>query len=181
MAVIPIKSVFGKLMGFTRPTTAYPQERLVVPGGFVGSAIYLSTTAGSETAVNIQGFTDVETSSTGTAALATRGVSLISSAASTAYTLAAPPAVGIRKTLFTVSTSTLVRQVTSASPIIVGNSSTNGVGSDGSVITGSTAMTLLSFAGIGQCIELISITTGAWINSSLRGYTSTVTVPISTV
>jgi hypothetical protein len=179
MATHPLKSLFGSLLGFTRPTSTFPHGRFFSKGPIVAPSLYLHTTEGSETIVDIQGFTDVETSSTGTAALARRGITLISSGASTAYTMAAPQGSGIRKTLFAVSTSTSVRQVTSAAVIIVGNSSTNGIGSDGSVITGSTSMTVMSFAGIGQCIELVSISTAAWVNTSLRGYTSTNTVPFS--
>ena len=168
MATIPIKSLFGKLMGFTRPTSTYPRERLVVPGGFVGGAIYLSTSEGSETAVNIQGFSDIETSSTGTAALATRGQTIVSSAASTLYTMAAPPAAGVRKVLFTTSTSTLSRQITSASPIVTGVAASGGDGT----ITASTSMTVMTFNALGQSIELVSISTSAWVNIGLRGYST---------
>jgi hypothetical protein len=178
MAVIPIKSLFGKIAGFTRPTSTYPKERLVVPGGFIGSAIYLSTTEGSETAVNIQGFTDVETGST-SAGLATRGITQLTSAASTGYTLAAPSAAGIRKTFVTITASTLLRQIKSSAEIIAGNSSTAACGADGGSITASTAMTVMSFNGLGQAIELISLSTSAWLNTSLRGYNSTQANPLS--
>jgi hypothetical protein len=179
MATHPIKSLFGSLLGLTRPTATYTTERLFSKGGFIGPYLFLSTSEGSETIVDVAGFTGVETSSTGTAALATRGISIISSAASTTYTMAAPPGTGIRRTLFTTSTSTLTRQVTSAAPIVGGNSSTAGVGADGSVLTGSTSFTVMSFGGIGQAIELVSISTAAWVNTSLRGFTSTNTVPLS--
>ena len=179
MAVHPIKSLFGSLLGLTRPTATYTTERLFSKGGFIGPAIYLSTAEGSETLVPIQGSGDVETSSTGTAALAPRGISIISSAASTAYTMAGPTYAGMRKTLVTASSSTLTRQVTSAVVIVTGNSSTNGVGSDGSVITASTSMTVMSFGGPGQCIELVALSTSAWMNTGLRGFTSTNTVPLS--
>lgn len=179
MATWPIKSIFGKLAGFVRPTSTYPTERLFVKGGIITPYLFLGTTEGSESALNVQGATDVQTSSTGTAALNSYGVTIISSAASTAYTMAGPSGTGVRKTLVTASSSTLVRQVTSAAVIVTGNSSTNGIGSDGSVITGSTSMTVMSFAGIGQCIELVALSTSAWVNTGLRGYTSTGTVPLS--
>lgn len=178
MATHPLKSMFGKLVGLTRPTTTFTTERLFAKGGFIGPAIYLSTAEGSETAVNIQGFTDVQTSSTGTAALAVRGITLLTSGASTTYTLAAPPAAGIRKTIATGGNSTLVRQILSASPIVVGAASSS-IGADGSVITGSTSMTLMTFYQLGQVIELVSLSTAAWVNTSLRGFTSTNSVPFT--
>jgi hypothetical protein len=180
MATHPIKSMFGKLVGLTRPTTTYTTERLFAKGGFIGPAIYLSTAEGSETAVNIQGFTDVETGSTAVAAaLATRGITQLTSAATTGFTLAAPSAAGIRKTFVTITPSTLLRQVVSAAQIIAGNSSTAACGADGGSITASTAMTVLSFNGLGQCIELLSLSTSAWLNTGLRGYNSTQAAPLS--
>jgi hypothetical protein len=178
MATHPIKSMFGKLVGLTRPTTTYTTERLFAKGGFIGPAIYLSTTEGSETAVNIQGFTDVETGTT-SAGLATRGITQLTSAASTGYTLAAPSAAGIRKTFVTITASTLLRQIKSSADIIAGNSSTAACGADGGSITASTAMTVMSFNGLGQAIELISLSTSAWLNTSLRGYNSTAANPLS--
>jgi hypothetical protein len=178
MAVIPIKSLFGKILGLSRATTAYPIERLVVPGGIITQAIYMSTAAGSEAAVNIQGFTDVETGTT-SAGLATRGITQLTSAASTGYTLAAPPAAGIRKTFITTTPSTLLRQIVSSAQIITGNSSTAACGADGGSITASTAMTVISFNGLGQAVELLSLSTAAWVNTSLRGYTSTQAAPLS--
>jgi hypothetical protein len=179
MATIPIKSMFGKLVGLTRATTTYPTERLFAKGGFIGPAIYLHATEGSETIVDIQGLTDVETSSTGTAAVATRGITIVAAGASTLYTLGAPPGSGIRKTFVATSTSTATRQIKSTSPIVTGAASTNGIGGDGSVISASTSMTVLTLAGLGHCIELVSISTSAWVNTGLRGFTSTNIVPLS--
>lgn len=178
MAAIPIKSLFGKLIGLTRATTAFPIERLVVPGGIVTQAIYMSTTEGSEAAVNIQGFTSVETGTT-SAGLSVRGITQLTSAASTGYTLAAPPAAGIRKTFVTITPSTLLRQIKSSVEIVTGSASTAGVGADGGSITGSTAMTVISFNGLGQVVELVALSTAAWANTNLRGYTSTQAAPLS--
>lgn len=176
MAVIPIKSIFGKVMGLTRPTTAFPKERLVVPGGFVGGAIYLSTTEGSETAVNIQGFTDIENSSTGTAALATRGLTLMSTGASTGYTLAGPPAAGVRKVL--MSHSTAAKQVTSSVHIVRGIASSGG--GDSGIIAASTAHTVMTLSGTGNVIELVGLSTSAWFCLSAAGFSSAST-PLTTV
>ena len=178
MATHPIKSLFGRLLGFTRPTSTYPTERLFVKGGVITPYLLMHTTEGSETKVDVQGFTDVETSSTATAALATRGITLLTSGASTIYTLAAPPGTGIRKTIATGGNSTLVRQILSAAPIVTGASSST-IGSDGSVITGSTSMTLMTLYQNGQVIELVSLSTAAWVNTSLRGFTSTNSVPFT--
>ena len=178
MATHPIKSLLGELLGLTRVSTTYSIQRLFAKGGFVGPALYLHATQGSETKVDVQGFTDVETSSTATAALATRGITLLTSGASTIYTLAAPPGTGIRKTIATGGNSTLVRQILSAAPIVTGASSST-IGSDGSVITGSTSMTLMTLYQNGQVIELVSLSTAAWINTSLRGFTSTNSVPFT--
>lgn len=168
MATWPIKSIFGKLAGFVRATSSYPTERLFVKGGIIAPYLFLSTSEGSETLVDIAGFTGVETSSTGTAALATRGQTIISSAASTLYTMAAPPGTGIRRVLFTTSSSTLSRQITSASQIVTGLAASGGDGT----ITASTAMTVMTFNGLGQSIELMSISTSAWVNIALRGYST---------
>lgn len=178
MPTIPIKSLFGKVLGLSRATSAFPIERLVVPGGIITQALYMSTAEGSEAAVNIQGFTSVETGTT-SAGLNTRGITQLTSAASTGYTLAAPSAAGIRKTFVTITPSTLLRQVKSAADIIAGNSSTAACGADGGSITASTAMTVISFNGLGQAVELISLSTSAWLNTSLRGYNSTQANPLS--
>lgn len=179
MATWPIKSIFGKLVGFVRATSTYPTERLFVKGGIITPYLFLGTTEGSETLTDITDVTQVETSSTGTAALATRGITIVAAGASTLYTLGAPPGTGIRKTFCATSTSTAVRQIKSTSPIVTGASSTNGIGGDGSVISASTSMTVLTIAGLGHAIELVSISTSAWINTSLRGFTSTNVVPLS--
>lgn len=178
MATIPIKSIFGKLAGFTRATTTYPIERFLVPGGVITQALYMSTAAGSETAVNIQGVTDIETGSTGTAALATRGITTIPGGASTLYTLAAPPAAGIRKSFVATSTSTAVRNITSASHIIRGVSGSLSAGDSG-IIVASSAHTVLFFTGLGQSIELVSLSTAAWACTSVSGYSSLQT-PLTT-
>lgn len=174
MATIPIKSLFGKLLGLTHASSTYPIERLVVPGGIITQAIYMSTAAGSETAVNIQGFSDIETSSTGTAALATRGQTIIASGQSSLYTLAAPPAAGVRKVICTTSTSTAVRQITSAVSIVGGAS----VGGDSGTLTASTSFTVLTFNGLGQTQELLALSTAAWQSLVIRGY-STGATPLS--
>jgi hypothetical protein len=174
MATHPIKSLFGSLLGLTRPTATYPTERLFAKGGYIGPYLFLGTTEGSETLVDIQGLTDIETSSTGTAALSNRGQTIISSAASTLYTLAAPPSAGVRKVFVTTSTSTLTRQVLSAVSIVGGPS----VGGDSGTLTGSTSFTVLTFNGIGNAQELIGLSTSAWMSLGIRGY-STGAVPLS--
>ena len=174
MANVSRKNLFGYWLGLTRATTAQTGQRLFSKNGFVGSALFLSTTEGSETEVKLQGWTDIEPSSTGTAALATLGLPVVDAAASSLYTMAAPPASGIRRTLYTTSTSTLVRQITSASNIVVGAS----VGGDSGTLTASTAMTVMTFNGLGQAIELLAVSTGAWLNVSLRGF-STGATPLS--
>lgn len=178
MAVIPIKSIFGKLAGFTRASTSYPIERLVVPGGIITTRLFMSTAEGSETILNIQGASDIETGSTGTAALATRGITTVPGGASTLYTLAAPPAAGIRKTFTSISTSTAIRNITSASHIIRGVSGSL-VAGDSGIITASSAHTVMFFTGQGQCIELVSLSTAAWACTSVSGYSSLQT-PLTT-
>jgi hypothetical protein len=168
MATYPLKTIFGKLLGLTRPTSTYPTERLFVKGGVITPYLFVGTSEGSENLADIQDWTKVEASSTGTAALATRGITQITSAASTLYTLAAPPGTGVRKTLFTTSTSTLSRQVLSASPIVTGLAASGGDGT----ITASTSMTVMTFNALGQSIELVSLSTSAWVNVGLRGYST---------
>ena len=179
MAYTPRKNMFGRAYGLKRG----PSPRFYATHGIEAKGLFLSTsvdTGGSMTQVNIEDATTIFTSSTGTAAQATRGITLLATGASTIYTLAAPPAVGIRKTFATAATSTLVRQVVSASHIVLGASSST-IGADGSVMSVSTAGTVMTFNGLGQTIELLSISTAAWLNTSLRGFTSTGILPISTV
>lgn len=179
MATYPLKSIFGKLLGLTRPTTVYTTERLFAKGGFIGPYLFLGTTEGSESALNIQGATDVQTSSTGTAALNNYGVTYISSGASTLYTLAAPAGTGVRKSLVAGTSSTAVRQVTSAVHIVRGVSGSLSAGDSG-IIVASTSHTLLTFNGLGQSIELVGHSTAAWLCTSVSGYSSLAT-PVTTV
>src|SRR5262245_43582740 len=114
MADYPMKSIFGKLLCLTRVTTAaLPgapagityQERLFARGGLIAPYLFLGTTVGSEAMVDIQGVTSVENLSTGTAAVASRGISNVTSGQSSLYTLGAPTGVGIVRKFFTTSTS----------------------------------------------------------------------------
>lgn len=176
MATIPIKSMFGKLIGLTRPTSAFPTERLVVPGGVITQAVYMSTTAGSETITQISGWSDSETGTT-SANLSPRGITFITSAAATGYVLPAPPAVGIRKVFVTTTTSTAVRSIASSGAgIVYGISQGGGSGLNS---TGSTAGTNFSLTGMGNFVELTSISTLAWYVSGAHGFSTAVT-PFST-
>lgn len=179
MATLSLTSLRGKLLGLTRPTTAFPTPRLFSKGGFMANALYMSTAEGSEALVDLAGFTDVETSSTATAALTVRGISVIAAGASTLYTLAGPPGTGVRKTLMTASTSTALRQVVSAAHIVRGVSSSL-QGGDNGIIAASSAHTVLSFSGIGHCIELVSQSTGNWLCVGVSGFSTTAT-PLTTV
>ena len=173
MAYTPRKNMFGRAYGLKRG----PNPRLYATNGIEARGLFLSTsvdTAGAMTQVNIEDWTTVTASATGTVALAARGVTAIAGGASSLYTLVAPQATGIRRTFFTTSTSTAVRQITSASNIIVGAS----VGGDSGTLTASTAMTVMTFNGLGQTIELVSLSTSAWVNVSLRGF-STGATPLS--
>jgi hypothetical protein len=88
--------------------------------------------------------------------------------------MAAPPAAGVRKVLFTTSTSTLTRQVKSAVDIVGGVS----VGGDSGTLTASTSFTVITFNALGNAHELISLSTSAWLSLGIRGY-STGTAPLS--
>jgi hypothetical protein len=176
MATIPIKSLFGKILGLSRATTAYPIERLVVPGGIITQALYMSTSEGSEQLVQIAGFSNSETGTT-SANLSVRGITIISSAAATGYVLPAPPAAGIRKVFMTSTTSTAVRSIASSGAgIVYGISQGGGSGLNS---TGSTAGTNLSLTGMGNYVELTSISTLAWYVSGIHGFSTAVT-PFST-
>lgn len=178
MAFIPRMSIFGPWLGLTRETSNATGMMVFAKRGIAAPYLVLHATepTANSTAsiVDIDGLTTLATLSTGTAAIAVRGLSLVSSAASSLYTMAGPPAAGVRRTLFTTSTSTLVRQITSAANIVTGAS----VGGDSGTLTASTAMTVMTFNGLGQTIELIALSTSAWVNVGLRGF-STAATPLS--
>ena len=178
MAFLPRMSMFGRWVGLTRETTDAAGMVLFARRGIAGPALYLQATepsAGSGlTKVDIEGLTTLTSLSTGTAAVATRGVALVTSAASTLYTLAAPPAAGVVKRLVSVSSSTLLRQIKVAVDVVGGAA----VGGDAGTLTASTSFTVLSFNGMGQCIDLVGLSTAAWMNTNLRGF-STAAAPLS--
>lgn len=178
MAFLPRTNLFGRWIGLTRETTNATGNVFFSARGIAAPYLYLHATEptanSTSSIVDIEGLTTITTLSTGTAAVATRGIALVSSAASTAYTLAAPPAAGVRKTLFTTSSSTLVRQVKVAVDVVGGMSAH----SDSGTLTASTSFTVLTFNALGQCIELIGLSTAAWLNTSLRGF-STAATPLS--
>ncbi len=168
MAYAPRKnSLFGRAFGLKRG----PTPRVYATYGIEAKGIFLSTGVdGTFTQVHIEGMTSIEAASTATTAVTARGMTLIPAGASTLFTLAAPPAAGVRKTFFTTSTSTAVRQVKSAVDIVVGFSSSGGGDSGG--LVASTAMSVITFNGLGNTVELIGLSTSAWLNSGLRGFTT---------
>lgn len=172
MAFLPRKSIWGRRVGLTRETTTQNGEMLFSERGFAGPYLYLHATEptanSTSSIVDIEGLTTVTSYTTANTAIATRGIAIIPAGASTLYTLAAPPAAGVRKTFITTSTSTLARQVKTAVDVICGAS----VGGDSGTITASTAMTILNFSGLGNTIELTGISTAAWLVTGLRGFST---------
>lgn len=175
MAYTPRKnSIWGRAFGLRRG----PTPRVYATYGLEAKGLFLSTAAdGTFVQEHIEGFTSVESASTGTAALSIRGITIMTTGASTGYTLAAPQATGIRKSFISVSTA--ARQVTSAAHMVRGVSGSLSAGDSG-IITASTAHTLLTFGGIGQSIELVSLSTAAWAVTSVSGFSSLAT-PVTTV
>ncbi len=181
MANVSRLNLFGRWVGLTRETSAVAEStglgyRLFAKRGFVGSGLWLGTTEGSEARVDIQGFTTITSASTGTVALQNRGLNLMTTGASSLYTLAAPPAAGVRVSFFSISTA--ARQVTSAVHVVRGMASSGG--GDAGGIVASTAHTILTFNGIGNAIELVGLSTAAWFCNSVAGF-STSSTPLTTV
>ena len=175
---LPFKSVLGNWLGLTRETTTFKGQAFFSRRGFIGPYLYLAATEPSANStaaiVDIEGLTTVTALATGTAAVSPRGIAQVTSAASSLYTMTAPPGIGVRKVFFTTSTSTVVRQITSSSPIVGGAA----VGGSEGTLTGSTSFTVLTFNGIGQFIELTAVSTAAWVCSGLRGF-STAATPLT--
>lgn len=179
MANVARTNIWGRWIGLTRETSAVAEStgrgyRLFAKRGFVGPAIYLHATEGSEAIVDIQGFTTITSASTGTAAMATRGLNLMTTGVSSLYTLAAPPAAGVRVAFLSISTA--ARQVLSAVDIVRGVASSGG--GDAGIIAASTSHRTLTFNGFGNAIELIGLSTAAWFCNSVAGY-STVSTPVT--
>ena len=169
MAYAPRKNMFGRAYGLKRG----PSPRLYATNGIEAKGIFLSTaTDGTFTQVHIEGLTAIEAASTATTAVTLRGMTLIPAGASTLYTLAAPPVAGVTKRFFTTSTSTLLRQIKVAVDVVAGFASSGGGDSGG--LVASTSMTVISLSGAGQVVELIGLSTAAWLNSHLRGFTTAV-------
>lgn len=173
MANVSRMNLFGRWVGLTRETSAVAEStgrgyRLFSKRGFVGSALYLHATEGSETIVDIQGLTTVTVGSTATAALQTRGINQLAAAASTLYTLAAPPGAGVRCMITSVSTPT--RQVLAAVSIVRGVASSGG--GDAGIIAASSDHRTMTFTGIGNVIELVGLSTAAWLAVSVAGFSS---------
>jgi hypothetical protein len=178
MAFLPRMSIFGRWVGLTRETTTQNGQVLFSQRGFAGPYLYLHATEptanSTSSIVDIEGLTTVTTQTTADTALSVRGISIIPAGASTLYTLAGPAAAGVRKVLFTTSTSTLSRQVKTAVSVVGGPS----VGGDSGTISASSSFTVLSFTGQGNVIELVGLSTSAWMNVGLRGF-STGAAPLS--
>lgn len=173
-----MKSILGNWVGLTRESTTLKGFALFSRRGFIGPYLYLSATEPTANStgsiVDIEGLTTVTSLATGTAAIAVRGISAVTSAASSLYTMAGPPGVGIRRTLFATSSSTLNRQITSAALIEAGVAGNTG---DGTIAAGA-SFSVLTFTGQGQCIELVSQSTSKWLCTALRGFSSAAT-PLS--
>lgn len=182
MANLSRMNRFGRWFGLTRETTSGTGMRFFAKRGFVGPYLWLHATEGSETMVDIQGFTSYEASSTaaGSVALSVRGITGISSGASTLYTLAAASpstsSQGYRKTITATSSSTLVRQITSAVPIIVGKA----VGGTAGLTSASSVYTVMNFTGQAQTIELMGFSTAYWQVVNIGGFATDAT-PLTTV
>ena len=178
MAFLPRMSIFGRWVGLTRETTTFNGQTLFSARGFSGPYLYLHATEptanSTSSLVDIEGLTTVTTLTTADTAIATRGIGLIAAGASTLYTLAAPPAAGVRKVLTAISTSTASRQVKVAVSVVGGAS----VGGDSGTIAASSSFTVLTFTGQGNTIELMGLSTAAWLNVGLRGF-STGAIPLS--
>jgi hypothetical protein len=178
MAFLPRMSIWGRRVGLTRETTDGTGQQLYSERGFSGPALYLQATEPSansgQTKVDIEGLTTVTTQTTADTALSVRGISIIPAGASTLYTLAGPAAAGVRKAFFTTSTSTLSRQVKSAVAIYTGAS----VGGGSGTIAASSGMTVISFTGLGNYVELVGLSTAAWATVNIQGY-STAAAPLS--
>ena len=120
---------------------------------------------------DLEGITTVTTQTTADTALSVRGISIIPAGASTLYTLAAPAAAGVRKAFFTTSTSTLTRQVKTAVSVIAGPS----VGGGSGTVAVSSSVTILTFSGQGNYIELLGLSTAVWLAAGVQGFSTGVT------
>ncbi len=101
----------------------------------------------------------------------TRGWNILSSAASSVYTLAAPPGPGVRCAFTSITTSTALRQITSAVNIVRGVASSLD-GGDAGIQAASSAYTIITLQGQGNVVELVGLSTAAWLCNSIAGYTS---------
>ena len=177
---ISFKSILGNWVGLTRPTTPGNGQALFSKRGFSGPYLYLHATEptanSTSSIVDLEGFTTVTASATGTVAIGVRGITTVTSGASTTYTLAGPPGPGIRKTLTATSSSTSTRSILSAAQIIAGNA----VGGDAGLTSGTTYYTVMTFKGAGNTIELLSLSTAAWVATNVHGFTTDAT-PLTTV
>ncbi len=116
--------------------------------GFKAPALSIGA-AGSEVAVDVEGMTSITAMTTAsTGDITSRGITTLSSAAKD-YTIG-NPVVGVRKTLTTVTTSTLARTVTRNSTAFYFQST------DGST------MVKASFASGGGVLELIGLSTALY-------------------
>ena len=178
MSFLPRKSLFGQWLGLTYETTTFNGQVIFAKRGLAAPYLYLHATEptanSTSSIVDIEGLTTVTTLTTADTAIATRGIGLIAAGASTLYTLAAPPAAGVRKVLTAISTSTASRQVKVAVSVVGGAS----VGGDSGTISASSSFTVLTFTGQGNTIELMGLSTAAWLNVGLRGF-STGAIPMS--
>jgi len=147
-----LRSIFGRLVGLDKDN--YLTGDLA---GIKVQDVYIGD-AGSETQLQIRDETTVTAYSTANGgAIATRGIATLSSA-STDYTLANPPAAGIRKVITTLTTSTLVRTITRASTASYFQS------------TEGATMVKITMAQGGASVTLQSLSTAIW---AVIGRTST--------
>lgn len=151
VVTVPIKSIFGKLVGLDRPlSSANNQERLYALYGVRDNLT--SITTGSTNVTN-------------------HGVALVTSS-SGAWTMDAP-SIGVEKRLFATSSSTLVRTFALAS----GNYEVGAsVGGGSGTVTAGSSYVVITLNGEGQAVTLVGISTAKFAVMSAVGFSTAATI-----
>lgn len=134
-----LTSLHGKQVGFDK------DGFLTSPVGIKAPALYLGE-SDAEVRVDDLTLTQATISSTGTP-VSNSGLTIITSTAAKAYTIADPTAVGLRKAISQTSSSTAAKTVTTTGGA--------GVGFDG-------LNHIATFSGRGDALHLQSISTAMW-------------------
>jgi hypothetical protein len=168
MAVLPIKTMFGRWVGLTRESSNLTGKMLFSKRGFYGPYLYLQSTEPTEAStsdiVDLEGYTTVTSITTSSTSVTARGIGSVSSS-SGQWTLAAPIP-GVRKVLFATSTSTLLRSfaVSTASNIELGILNTTNHGT-----TAGSSYRAIHLKAQGETVTLVGLSTTVYAVLAVNG------------